>query len=212
MNFTQNSPAQIAQVLIGIAILFTFGLQFYVPMDILWRHIGPSIPKDKHNVSQILFRAGIILIMGGVAAAVPQLDPFIGLVGSVFFSILGKLLLNWSVAADKRLKHHTNHAIFVFDLFHRFDGTSYRWNRQPISGSVGPRQMDTNQECHTWHCCCHSISHRFIYLHRGNHPFLHSRTTGINLTAMNAAEISFAALPSSIRLSKNLYMLVFVSC
>lgn len=94
MNFTQNSPAQIAQVLIGIAILFTFGLQFYVPMDILWRHIGPSIPKDKHNVSQILFRAGIILIMGGVAAAVPQLDPFIGLVGSVFFSILGKLLLN----------------------------------------------------------------------------------------------------------------------
>lgn len=84
------SVAQIAQVLIAIAILFTFGLQFYVPMDILWRNIGPSIPKEQHNISQILFRAGTILIMGGIAAAVPKLDPFIGLVGAVFFSILGK--------------------------------------------------------------------------------------------------------------------------
>lgn len=84
------SIAQVAQVLIAIAILFTFGLQFYVPMDILWRKLGPSIPKDKHNISQILFRAGIILIMGGVAAAVPKLEPFIGLVGAVFFSVLGK--------------------------------------------------------------------------------------------------------------------------
>lgn len=81
--------ADTAQVLIGIAVLFTFALQFYVPMDISRRRIGPSIPKDKHNVSQILFRAGIILIMGGVSAAVPKLEPFIGLVGSVFFSVLG---------------------------------------------------------------------------------------------------------------------------
>lgn len=51
--------------------------------------MSPSIPKEKHNISQILFRAGTILIMGGVAAAVPVLDPFIGLVGAVFFSILG---------------------------------------------------------------------------------------------------------------------------
>lgn len=82
--------AQVAQILIAVAILFTFGLQFYVPMNILWRKIGPSIPKNKHNISQILFRAGVILIMGAVAAAVPKLDPFIGLVGAVFFSILGK--------------------------------------------------------------------------------------------------------------------------
>lgn len=84
-----SSIAKAAQVLIAIAILFTFGLQFYVPIDILWRKIQQSIPKNRHNLSQILFRAGIIFIMGGVAAAVPKLDPFIGLVGSVFFSILG---------------------------------------------------------------------------------------------------------------------------
>lgn len=62
-------------------------------MDIMWKKLEPSIPKDKHNISQILFRAGIILIMGGVAAAVPRLEPFIGLVGAVFFSVLGKFTL-----------------------------------------------------------------------------------------------------------------------
>lgn len=80
--------ADAGQVLIGTAVLFTFALQFYVTIDVLWRRISPSIPKDKHNVSQILFRAGIILLMGGVSAAVPKLEPFIGLVGSVFFPVL----------------------------------------------------------------------------------------------------------------------------
>lgn len=84
------SVAQLAQVLIGIAILFTFSLQFFVPMDILWRKMSPRIPKERHNMSQILFRAGVILIMGGISAAVPKLEPFIALIGSVFFSLLGK--------------------------------------------------------------------------------------------------------------------------
>lgn len=82
-----------AQILIALAILFTFGLQFYVPIDILWRKLQLRLPQEKHNVSQILFRAGLILIMGGVAAAVPKLEPFIGLVGAIFFSVLGKFFL-----------------------------------------------------------------------------------------------------------------------
>lgn len=69
--------------------MFTFGLQFFVPMDILWRKIEPRIRKENHNLTQILLRSGIIIIMGGVSAAVPKLEPFIGLVGAIFFSILG---------------------------------------------------------------------------------------------------------------------------
>lgn len=61
-------------------------------MQILWRKLEPSIPKDRHNTSQFLLRAGIILIMGGISAAVPKLEPFIGLVGAVFFSVLGNSL------------------------------------------------------------------------------------------------------------------------
>lgn len=81
--------AQVAQILIAIAILFTFGLQFYIPTDILWRKIKHRVPEQRHNITQILMRTGIIILMGGVAMAVPNLEPFIGLVGAIFFSILG---------------------------------------------------------------------------------------------------------------------------
>lgn len=89
---TEDLLAKIAQLLIAAAILFTFGLQFYVPMDILWRKIHDKIPKDKHNFSQIAIRTGIMILMGGIALAVPDLEPFIGLVGAVFFSSLGLLV------------------------------------------------------------------------------------------------------------------------
>lgn len=74
---------------IAIAILFTFGLQYYVPMEILWRKVSGKIAPQRHNVAQIAIRTGTILVMGAFAMAVPKLEPFIGLVGAVFFSILG---------------------------------------------------------------------------------------------------------------------------
>uniref|UniRef100_A0A1L8DEV4 Putative amino acid transporter n=1 Tax=Nyssomyia neivai TaxID=330878 RepID=A0A1L8DEV4_9DIPT len=96
-SITLNLPqtdviAQVAQILIAIAILFTFGLQFYVPMDILWRKIQHRIPKERHNLTQVVLRTGIILICSAVAAAVPNLEPFIALVGALFFSTLGLLV------------------------------------------------------------------------------------------------------------------------
>lgn len=96
-SVTLNLPAEdllakIAQLLIAAAILFTFGLQFYVPMDILWRKVHSKIPKDKHNLAQIGLRTGIMIVMAGVALAVPDLEPFIGLVGAIFFSSLGLLV------------------------------------------------------------------------------------------------------------------------
>lgn len=82
--------ADAAKLLMAIAILFTYGLQFYVPNEILWKKISHKFNEKNHNISQILLRTGIILISGGVAAAIPDLEPFISLVGAVFFSLLGK--------------------------------------------------------------------------------------------------------------------------
>lgn len=83
--------ATVAQVLIAVAILFSFGLYFYIAMEILWRRINHRVPVRHHNITQILMRTGIICAMGGVTMAVPNLAPFIGLVGAIFFSILGML-------------------------------------------------------------------------------------------------------------------------
>ncbi|ALC42096.1 CG8785 [Drosophila busckii] len=78
-----------AKLLMAVAILFTYGLQFYVPNEVLWRKIQHKFSPEKHNIVQILLRTGIILVSGGVAAAIPNLEPFISLVGAVFFSLLG---------------------------------------------------------------------------------------------------------------------------
>lgn len=89
-NFLSFSAAQLAQILISFVVLCSFGLQFYVPMDILWRKIEPRIPKERHDIAQNLFRGGTVLVLGAIAAAIPKLDAFIGLVGAIFFSSLGK--------------------------------------------------------------------------------------------------------------------------
>lgn len=87
------SPAKVAQILIGVATLCTFGLQFFIPMDILWRKVSPRIQRNHHNIAQILIRGVMVLILGGFAAAVPKLDAFIGLVGAIFFSSLGEWMV-----------------------------------------------------------------------------------------------------------------------
>lgn len=73
---TNEWPAVTGQVLIGIAILFTFGLQFYIPMEILLKKIENRIAKTR-NISEITIRTVIILLMGGVGIAVPDLEPVI---------------------------------------------------------------------------------------------------------------------------------------
>lgn len=86
------SASNLAQYLIATAILFTFGLNFYIPMDILWKTVQSKISKEKHNIAQIGIRSGIILVLAVLAIAVPDLEPFIALVGAVFFSTLGLLV------------------------------------------------------------------------------------------------------------------------
>ncbi|XP_067626432.1 proton-coupled amino acid transporter-like protein CG1139 [Eurosta solidaginis] len=90
LNLTEGDPlADAAKLLMALAILFTYGLQFYIPMDILWKKISYKFEEKNHNTTQILLRTGIILISVGVSAAIPNLEPFISLVGSVFLSLLG---------------------------------------------------------------------------------------------------------------------------
>jgi solute carrier family 36 (proton-coupled amino acid transporter) len=85
---TDEWSAITGQVLIGLAILFTFGLQFYIPMEILMKKLENKIAKTR-NISEIGIRTFIMILMGGLAIAVPDLEPFISLVGAVFFGSLG---------------------------------------------------------------------------------------------------------------------------
>ncbi|XP_035787223.1 proton-coupled amino acid transporter-like protein CG1139 isoform X2 [Anopheles albimanus] len=79
------------QLLAALAILFTLGIYYYVPMDILWRKVKHFFVPERHNMAQIAIRFGILLAMTALALGVPELEPFIGLVGSICSATLGLL-------------------------------------------------------------------------------------------------------------------------
>lgn len=67
-NWSSDWAAIIGQTLIGFAILFTFGLQFYIPMEILLKKLENRLAKNR-NIAEIGLRSFIMIIMGGLAIA-----------------------------------------------------------------------------------------------------------------------------------------------
>lgn len=96
-SITLNLPegeilALAAKILVAVAVFFTYCLQMYAPMDIIWTRIKIRIRKDYHNISQIVLRTLGVTLTVILAIAVPDLELLIGLVGAIFFSTLGLLI------------------------------------------------------------------------------------------------------------------------
>lgn len=87
----EEIPAQAVKILIALAVYCTFGLQFYVCLDIAWAGIKDKFKKRptlvNYTMRTILVTAAVLL-----AVAVPTIGPFIGLIGAFCFSILGLLI------------------------------------------------------------------------------------------------------------------------
>ena len=88
---TEEIPAQVAQILIALAVYCTFGLQFYVCLDIAWNGIKDRFQKKPMLANYVL---RTVMVTGAVllAVIVPTIGPFIGLIGAFCFSILGLLI------------------------------------------------------------------------------------------------------------------------
>ncbi|KAF5270107.1 hypothetical protein FQA39_LY08519 [Lamprigera yunnana] len=105
LNFPVTElPAQILKVLIILAVFFTYNLQMYVPLDIIWKTtIDTKLDGNvQRHLAQVIIRCVFVAGTIGVAAAVPNLEQIIGLVGSICLSILGIFLpsavdtiINW---------------------------------------------------------------------------------------------------------------------
>ncbi|XP_055841082.1 proton-coupled amino acid transporter-like protein CG1139 isoform X1 [Episyrphus balteatus] len=96
-SITLNLPvedilAQSVKVMIAVAIFFTFTLQFYVPMSIIWKGLQPKVSADKQNFVEYSLRVVLVVMCGGIAAALPNLGPFISLIGAVCLSTLGLIV------------------------------------------------------------------------------------------------------------------------
>lgn len=80
--------AQSAKLMIAVAIFLTYGLQFYVPMEIIWKNLKQYFSSRK-LLGEYLVRMLMVIFTVGVAIAIPNLGPFISLVGAVCLSTLG---------------------------------------------------------------------------------------------------------------------------
>ncbi|XP_053600555.1 proton-coupled amino acid transporter-like protein pathetic isoform X3 [Plodia interpunctella] len=81
-----------AKVLIAVAVFFTYCLQMYAPMEIIWTRIQIKISKTYHNLGQICLRTFSVILTVVLAVVVPDLSLLISLVGAIFFSTLGLLI------------------------------------------------------------------------------------------------------------------------
>ncbi|XP_013189259.1 proton-coupled amino acid transporter-like protein pathetic [Amyelois transitella] len=81
-------PAQIVNISIAIAVYCTFGLQFYVCIEIAWNGIKDKFTK-RPDLADYIMRT--IMVTGCVllAVAVPAIAPFMGVIGAFCFSLLG---------------------------------------------------------------------------------------------------------------------------
>jgi len=53
--------AQSVKLMIAIAIFFTFTLQFYVPVTILWKGLEHKIRPEKQNISEYGLRVFLVV-------------------------------------------------------------------------------------------------------------------------------------------------------
>ncbi|XP_049864918.1 proton-coupled amino acid transporter-like protein pathetic [Pectinophora gossypiella] len=86
---TSEIPAMMAKVFIVLAIFFTYTLQFYVPMEIVWRNTKQYVAQKHHNIAQAVMRAVFATLTVAAAATLPRLEQVIGLEGAFFYSFLG---------------------------------------------------------------------------------------------------------------------------
>ncbi|KAK9500796.1 hypothetical protein O3M35_001991 [Rhynocoris fuscipes] len=88
INLPDDPLAQSVKVMIAVAIFLTYALQFYVPMEIIWKslkHRFTSRPK----LVETSIRISLVVLTVIIAVLVPNLGPLISLVGAVCLSVLG---------------------------------------------------------------------------------------------------------------------------
>ncbi|KDR21512.1 Proton-coupled amino acid transporter 1 [Zootermopsis nevadensis] len=107
-SLTLNLPqedilAQAVQLTISVGVLFSYALQMYVPIEILWPRIQRRWGPFKYSsLIEIIFRSSLVLITFILAEVIPHFSLFISLVGAVsstalalFFPAIMDIATHW---------------------------------------------------------------------------------------------------------------------
>ncbi|CAG9761643.1 unnamed protein product [Ceutorhynchus assimilis] len=90
LNLPQDEPlGQSVKVMIAVAIFFTYALQFFVPIEIIWKAVKNNFSEERQNFANISIRISLVFLTVVLAILIPNLGGFISLVGAVCLSMLG---------------------------------------------------------------------------------------------------------------------------
>ncbi|CAH1389589.1 unnamed protein product [Nezara viridula] len=88
---TEDYAAQAVKILVALAVFCTFGLQYYVCLEIVWgalkNRFKTHVRFYEYVVRTIITFAAVLL-----AVIVPTIGPFMGLIGALCFGFLGLLV------------------------------------------------------------------------------------------------------------------------
>ncbi|RZC40870.1 Aa trans domain containing protein, partial [Asbolus verrucosus] len=84
------SAAQAVNILIGLAVFFTYGLVFYIVLDIFWSEIKHRYSTNE-KLANYTLRTALVVVSVVIAIVVPKIIPFVSLIGALCFSTLGLL-------------------------------------------------------------------------------------------------------------------------
>jgi len=80
--------AQMIIIMMALAIFFSYGLQFYVPLELMLPTMKEKVPENYHVPAEFVLRYTIVLVTFSLAAAIPNLGDLISLVGAFSSSTL----------------------------------------------------------------------------------------------------------------------------
>ncbi|XP_074028134.1 proton-coupled amino acid transporter-like protein acs isoform X2 [Leptinotarsa decemlineata] len=87
LNLPEEPLAQSVKLMIAVAIFFTYALQFYVPMEIIWKAVKNNF--ERKTLAEYSIRISLVILTVVLAILIPNLGGFISLVGAVCLSMLG---------------------------------------------------------------------------------------------------------------------------
>ncbi|XP_018566944.1 proton-coupled amino acid transporter-like protein pathetic isoform X2 [Anoplophora glabripennis] len=88
LNLPHEPLAYSVKLMIALAVFITYALQFYVPMEIIWKAVKNNVGSRK-TLAEYGIRIVFIILTVIMAVLIPNLGAFISLVGAVCLSMLG---------------------------------------------------------------------------------------------------------------------------
>lgn len=166
-----NSKAQAVKVCIALAVFCTFGLQFFVCLEIGWNSIKDNFTERPTLVNYVM-RTVLVTAAVLLAVAVPTISPFIGVIGAFCFSILGLLV---PVNEFTMIFLQSAPVTLIVCCSSRFSIKGCHRNGHILGEWFRSRQLGHLEKCFRLHIWCVGISVRNKRFYRSNHQTICTR-------------------------------------